>query len=351
MGFIANKVLKAKASGADLTSGQFTTGVVIGANDATGLDVADVDNMSVEDTVTDTRVSIGYASSVDSTRDLAFYCNVLADELTCVDFSDISNVSVEDSIASSTYIDFPRGVAADPTTEIVYVSGQTPNYFNAVDYSTPSSLSITSSLATTYGGDKIVLDTARDTAFMKAGGRLTSINISNPASMSERTTLVSSTNMNTAGGLAIDTTKDLVFTGHYSNDKVTVIDTSNVASLSVISSLNSVINLNQPSALATDPSKELVFCLCLDSLSVVDYSNTSSMSITDTVSNVNLGGGSGRTLAVDPVRELVFAKARSENNTIYVYDYSDPTSLTLAGTLTRGGDTSGGHILLGGVAP
>ena len=187
---------------------------------------------------------------------------------------------------------------------------------------------------------------------MKAGGRLTSINIANPASMSERTTLISSTNMNTAGGLAIDTTNDLVFTGQYANDKVAVINTSNVASLSVISSLSDSTNLNQPTILATDPSKELLFCLCVDTLSVVDYSNTSSMSITDTVSEVNLGAGNSRSLAVDPVRELVFAKARSENQTVYVYDYSDPTSLTLAGTITGAPtiNTNGGFIVLGGIA-
>jgi len=346
MSSVAKKLLQAKTA-----SGHFTKGVVMGTNDATGVDVADVNNMSIEDTLVDSSLSLARASSVDSTRDLAFFCNLSADELTCVDFSDISNISITDSIIDSDKFDSTRGVAADPTTEIVYVSGQTPNYFNAVDYSDPTNLSITSSLSTTYTGDSIVVDTARDTAFMKAGGRLTSINISNPASMSERTTLISSGDMNTAGGLAVDTTNNLVFTGHYSNDKVAVINTSNVASLSVISSVSDSTNLNQPTVLATDPSKELLFCLCLDSLSVVDYSNTSSMSITDTISETGLGGGNSRSLAVDPVRELVFAKARSETNTVYVYDYSDPTSLTLeatiAGTISN---LAGGHIVLGGIA-
>lgn len=353
MGFIANKLLLSRSVDPyDPTTGQFTKGAVMGGSRVTGVNVADINNLSVVDSVTDSRLSIGYEGSVDSTRDLGFLGNILSDEIICVDFSDISNVSVADSIADSDKFDFTRGVAADPATEIVYVSGSTPNYFNAVDYSDPTNLSITGSLSTTYGGDKVVVDTDRDTAFMKAGSRLTSINVSNPASMSERTTLVSSSNMNTAGGLAIDTTNDLVFTGHYSNDKVSVINTSNVASLSVISSLSDSTNLNQPTVLATDPSKELLFCLCLDSLSVVDYSNTSSMSITDTISEVNLGGGSSRSLAVDPVRELVFAKARSENYTVYVYDYSDPTSLTLAGTITTSpvANTSGGFIVLSGIA-
>ena len=350
MGFIANKLMKLGPSYTP-ESGQFTKGLVMGTNDATTVNVADVDNMSIVDNVASASVSIAYDSSVDSTRDLGFFSNISAGEITCVDFSDISNVSIADSIVDSDKLDFTRGVAADPATEIVYVSGTTPNYFNAIDYSDPTALSITSSLSTTYGGDKIVVDTDRDTAFMKAGARLTSINISNPASMSERTTLSSSTDMNTGGGLAIDTTNDLVFTGHYSNDKVAVIDTSNVASLSVISSISNATNLNQPSVLATDPSKELLFCLCLDSLSVVDYSNTSSMSITDTISETGLGGGSSRSLAVDPVRELVFAKARSEGYTVYVYDYSDPTSLTLAGTVS-GTSTNfgGGHFVLGGTA-
>ena len=352
MGFIANKLMQHTGYRYTPESGQFTKGLTIGAARATGLNVADINNLSVADTVADTRVNIAYAGSVDSTRDLGFFCNILVRELTCVDFSDISNVSIADSVTDTDKFDFTRGVAADSTTEIVYVSGSSPNYFNAVDYSDPTNLSITSSLSTTYGGDLIVVDTARDTAFMKAGGRLTSINIANPASMSERTTLGSSGDMNTAGGLAIDTTNNLVFTGHYSNDKVAVINTSNVASLAVISSLSDSTNLNQPTILATDPSKELLFCLCLDTLSVVDYSNTSSMSITDTISEVNLGGGNTRSLAVDPVRELVFVKARGENQTVYVYDYSDPTSLTLAGTMTGSPvtNTNGGVIVLGGIA-
>jgi hypothetical protein len=351
MGFIANKLISGSGGVSYApTSGQFTKGLVMGTNDALTINVADIDNLSLVDEISgDSRLSIAYASSVDSTRDLGFFSNTSSDEMTCVDFSDIANISVADSIVDSDKFDFTRGVAADPATEIVYVSGNTPNYFNAVDYSDPTNLSITSSLSTTYNGDKIVVDTARDTAFMKAGGRLTSINIANPASMSERTTLISSTNMNTAGGLAIDTTNNLVFTGQYANDKVAVINTSNVASLSVISSLSDSTNLNQPTVLATDPSKELLFCLCLDSLSVVDYSNTSSMSITDTISEVNLGGGSSRSLAVDPVRELVFAKARSENKTVFVYDYSDPTNLTLAGTVSYSG-LAAGQIVLGGIA-
>ena len=351
MGFIANKLMQQTGDSYTPESGQFTKGLLMGGSDATGVNVADIDNLSLADNVASTSLSIGYAGSVDSTRDLGFYSNVLVDELTCVDFSDISNISITDSIIDSDKFDFTRGVAADPTTETVYVSGQTPNYFNAVDYSNPASMSITSSLSTTYNGDLIVVDTARDTAFMKAGGRLTSINIANPASMSERTTLTSGTNMATAGGLAIDTTNDLVFTGHFANDRVAVIDTSNVASLSVISNLSDATNLNQPTVLATDPSKELLFCLCVDSLSVVDYSNTSSMSITDTISEVNLGAGNSRSLAVDPVRELVFVKARSEDYTVYVYDYSDPTSLTLAGTVAgTASTTSGGFIVLGGIA-
>ena len=352
MGFIANKLLLSRSVDPyDPTTGQFTKGAVMGASKATGVNVADIDNLSLGNTVTDSGLSIGYAGSVDSTRDLGFFGNILSDEITCVDFSDISNVNIADSLVDSDKFDFTRGVAADPTTEIVYVSGNTPNSFNAVDYSDPPNLSITSSLSTASGGDLIVLDTSRDTAFLKMGGSLVSINIANPASMSVRTTLASSGNMATAGGLAIDTTNDLVFTGHYSNDKVAVINTSNVASLSVISSLSDSTNLNQPTVLATDPSKELLVCLCLDSLSVVDYSNTSSMSITDTVSEVNLGGGNSRSLAVDPVRELVFAKARSEAYTVYVYDYSDPTSLSLAGTLTASSIIfAGGFIVLGGIA-
>ena len=352
MSTVAKKLLLASAAGYQATSGQFTKGVLMGAGDGTGVNVADVENMTIADNVASTSLNIGYASSVDSTRDLGFFANILVDELTCVDFNDISNISIADSIIDNNKFDFTKGVAADPATEIVYISGNTPNYFNAVDYSDPTALSITSSLATTYGGDMIVVDTARDTAFMKAGGRLTSINIANPASMSERTTLTSSGDMASAAGLAIDTTNDLVFTGHYANDRVAVIDTSNVASLSVISNLTDSTNLNQPTALATDPSKELLFCLCLDSFSVVDYSNTSSMSITDTIFEVNLGGGSSRSLAVDPVRELVFAKARSEDSSIYVYDYSDPNNVTLADTIVgTSGVFAGGHFVLGGIAP
>ena len=349
MSTVAKKLLSSKTSSA--ATGPFTKGVLMGTDDATGVDVADVNNMSTEGYTASNNLRLARTSSVDSTRDLGFFSNTIDDELVCVDFNDISNISIADVLTDSDKFDSTAGVAADPTTEIVYVSGRTPDYFNAVDYSDPTNLSIISSLATTYGGDKVVVDTARDTAFMKAGGRLTSINIANPASMSERTTLTSTADMATAGGLAIDTTNDLVFTGHYANDKVAVIDTSNVASLSVISSLSDSTNLNQPTVLATDPEKELLFCLCLDSLSVVDYSNTSSMSITDTVSNVLLGGGDYRSLAVDPERELVFAKARSEGYTMYVYDYSDPTNVTQAGTVSgTASNFAGGQFVLGGIA-
>ena len=114
MSSVAKKLLFSKAS--SLTTGQFTKGVLMGASDGTAVNVADVDDMSIEDNVASTSLNVAYASSVDSTRDLAFYSNALADELTCVDFSDISNISITDSIIDSDKFDFTRGVAADPTT-------------------------------------------------------------------------------------------------------------------------------------------------------------------------------------------------------------------------------------------
>ena len=120
MGFIANKLISGSVSYTP-TSGQFTKGLVMGSSRATGVNVADINNLSVADTADDTRLSIGYAGSVDSTRDLGFLCNPLADEISCIDFSDIANISVADSVADSDKFDFTRGAAADSTTEIVYL--------------------------------------------------------------------------------------------------------------------------------------------------------------------------------------------------------------------------------------
>ena len=350
MGRVADKLLLSQSVVVDPytpTTGQYTKGVGLGASAVMGYDVEDIDNALKTDTVIDTALSHVYEGAVDATRNLGFLCNYSTDGFVCVDFSDVTNVSVLDSIVSSTYLDFTRGVAIDTVAEIAYVTGITPNYFNAIDYSTPTAMSITSSLSTTYGCDLIVLDSARDTAFTKAGGRLTSINTADPASMSERATLVNSAVMQTAGGLAIDITRDLVFTSHYSNDSVTVLDTTSVAAVTVTSTLTDTVELNQVTKLNIDTTDELLFCLGTSKLSVVDYSNTASMSISDTITNTAFGTGVARTVEVDKVRKLVFVKALSQSS-IWVYDYSTPTALVLAKEITA---NVAPMFYLGGIAP
>lgn len=345
MGRVAKKVLMSKPAGG-VVSTALTKGVIMGTNDATGIDIETLGSMSFENNVVNSALNIGYDSSVDASRALAFFCNPIADTLACVDFSDVTNVSVVDTIVDSTNLDFTRGVKVDSANEVVFATGQSPNAFNAIDYSTPSSLSIISTLTLAVTPDRIELDVARDTAYVKAGGRILSINISNTSSMSVRETYINSSVVNTAGGLAIDTGRNLLFGSSFSGDNIAVFNTSNVAAIALISNLSDGTNLNQITNITVDKDKELAFCLGLDLLSVVDYSNTSSLSIEDTVSNTAFGGGSSRSVRIDPARELVFIAARSETPNVFVYDYSDPTSLTLTETITGTSATTNGGMLV-----
>lgn len=350
MGTVAKKLI---ASGSvsgpyEAITGQYTKGVGMGSGAVMGYDVTDIDNAVLTDTVTNSNLSYGFDGTTDPTRDLGFLANYSTDGFSCVDFSDVTNVSVLDSVTSSTYYDLTKGCAVDTVGEILYVSGYTPNYLSAIDYSTPTALSRLGSVATTNGGTKIVLDVARDTAFqLAAGARLQSFDIADPTSMTELSILTDSTAMSTASGLAIDTTRDLIFTSNYGNDSVSVLDTTTVSAVTVTSTLVDTVNLDRVQQIAVDEGDELAFCLGNRVLSVVDYSNTASLSVSDTISTAYFSTGYSRSVTVDKVRKLVFVKALNVGG-IFVYDYSTPTALVLVKLIYS---NAAPLFYLGGIAP
>lgn len=351
MSILAKKIIAASGGGGadpyEPVSGQFTKGLIMGTSDATAIDVTDVSSMSFKDNLSGSEFSIGDDSSVDTSRDYAFFVNSISDEITLVDFSDINNVVIKDTLTDAIKLDSPRGVDVDSANEVVFATSLSDDFINAIDYSTPTAMSFISSLDLGRGVSLVKLDLARDVAYVQSSGKCFSVDISNTSSMSILQSASSSTIWNNSGGIVLDTTNDYQFAAHPTNDRVSALNTANTASITYISGLVDATNLNGASRLEIDVGRNLVFCLGTDLLSVIDYSTISSMTIEDTVTNTAFGTGSSRSLAVDTARELIFVACRSETPNVYVYDYSDPTNLTLADTiLGTTTTTNGGQVVL-----
>jgi phage anti-repressor protein len=348
MSTVAKKIIAASgAGGGGGISGQFTKGLIMGTSDATAIDVEDVSSMSFKDNLAGSEFSIAQGSAVDTSRDYAFFANSIRDEITLVDFSDINNVVIKDSLTDSIKLDSTRGVDVDSANEVVFATSLLDDFINAIDYSTPTAMSFISSLDLGRSVTDVKLDVARDVAYVQSSGKCFCVDISNTSSMSILQSASSSTIWNNSGGIVLDTTNDYQFAANPTKDWVIVLNTANTASIAYISLVASSTNLDGASKLAIDVSKNLVFCLGAEVLSVIDYSTISSMTIEDTVTNTAFGTGTNRSLAVDTARELIFVAARSETPNVYVYDYSDPTNLTLAATISGStSTTNGGQVVL-----
>ena len=351
MSTVAKKIIAASGGGGgggyEPISGQFTKGLIMGTSDATAIDVQNVSSMSFKDNLSSSSFSIGSDSAVDTSRDYAFFANSSGDSVSLVDFSNVNNVVIKDTYVDAVKLDGIRGVDVDSANEVIFVSGY-GDYIVAIDYSTPTAMSEVGSLDLNRGGSKVKLDLDRSVAYVQSGAKCFAVDISDPSSMSVLQSASSSAIWQNTGGIVLDTVNDYQFATVVSNNRVIALNTANTASITYISLVSSSSDLSGSQQLAIDVGKNLVFCLGNDLLSVIDYSTISSMTIEDTVTNTGFGGDSTtRSMFVDTARELVFVAARSESSNVLVYDYSDPTSLTLAATIAgTSGTTNGGQVVL-----
>ena len=104
-------------------------------------------------------------------------------------------------------------------------------------------------------------------------------------------------------------------------------------------------NIPDVTFLNVDWSNNVAFVLGDGYLSSIDISNTSSLSRLDTLYDASFIGSAIETIAVDAARNVLFVGARSNGNIVKAVDYSTPTALTIAGSITNSALTGGSVVI------
>ena len=264
-------------------------------------DYSDPSNPTVLQVFSDSTLTSPIRSAIpDTTRELLFVNCGTADKLACIDYSNPSSLSIVDIITSSANLDNAYGLAVDPTNEVVYSANLSDASVTSIDYSTPSSLSVLSELVCITQPRNLKLDSENDIVYVvgSAADGIASLDVSNPSSMVELDELRDSANLDGAWDVGLDLEDNIAIVWAYGSS---------------------------------------------GGLSSIDISNPASMSRSDTVTSTSFG--TYGQLQLDTVRKIAFVKCDT-NDSLTSVDYSDPSNLTVLGTLVDSTKLSGRSLVL-----
>lgn len=336
MSTVAKKVLQAKpAAGGGVA---YDTLIAVGTITNRCFDISDIDNISVLDDVGGGISNILYNNAgIDRTNEIVIAGNNATDEFRAIDFSDTSNLVSTSIYDDETVIDAPRGnIGIDEEGEVAYFLSATPTQVVSMDYSNLASVSILDVLSLANQSWGLLLDKPNDVLYITTADKVSSFDVSNPASMSLLDSHFDS-NINGMREMVIDSSRDVLF-GAVINDQINSFDISNPSSISTLDILVDNTNLDAASTIAYDENEQVVFTFTrYGKLTSVDASNTSSLSVLDSIQDTDFYTGStyDRSLAIDKARKLIFLK-NDVTHTLSVVSYEDPSNLTKVQTFSAG---------------
>ena len=195
----------------------------------------------------------GVPAGGGSGADFAVVTAYQANSITSVDISNSSSMSELNTYSNSTSLNSARRVCIDTTDSTAYVVNYTGKSITSIDLSNTSSLSQLSTLVLSTQLNQVIniaLDVANNVAYCIGAGGLTSIDISNRASLSYLHN-ITSTELATGGAVALDLTNQIAYVCVRSfTGGIVAVDISNPSSLS-ISSTFLPTNLYSPQDIPT----------------------------------------------------------------------------------------------------
>ena len=335
MSTVAKKVLQAKPA-AGGGEAEYDTLIAVGNTITQCFDISDIDNISVLDDVGNPTIDILYNNAgIDRTNEIVIAGNNTTDEFRAIEFSDTSNLVSTSIYDDATVIHAPRAnIGIDEAGEVAYFLSALPTQVVSMDYSNLASVSILDELTLDYQSWGLVLDKPNDVLYITTADRVSSFDVSNPASMSLLDTHRDS-NTNNMREMVIDSSRDVLF-GVATNDQINSFDISNPSSISTLDILVEPTDLDQAFTLAYDENEQVVFTSTrYGKLASVDVSNTSSLSLLDSIQDTDFYTSAtfDRSIAIDKTRKLIFLK-NGETHTLSVVSYEDPSNLTKVQTFT-----------------
>jgi len=223
-----------------------------------------------------------------------------------------------------------RGLRVNRATSVVFASDRNNGLLRAIDVSNPSSISQISSKSGYSQARFVDLDTSAKVAFIDNNSlkRLYAVDVSNPASMVDLS-FVSYADTQYFG--AYDQTNKILFRTTGLSQKIQIFDASNPSSMALLIEWSPGTN-QWPYGIAVDEANQVAFYADYNSpgyLRSFDYSTPGSPSL---LGFVNIGAY-GQGVAIDLVNRVCYV-ALLNSNTISAVDISNPSSMSLLGTLT-----------------
>ena len=332
----AKKLMQA-ASGVSTDTGQtFDTVFVMAFDIATTIDVTDASSMSVLDTVTGsagtTNLSPYQSNIAGLANNHAFVAGGSDNTFVSVNVSDASNLSIADVFTDATDLDRPQGVCVDDSIDIAWVTSDDDSKILTMDISDPANMSKTSVVTSASGDRGLLIDTERSYVFGLGTGRIKAFTYNSSGVLTEQNFL----NMVTEGH-AINTSTQHIYGSSVSLDTIEVCDYSTITSLSEVESFTDSTNLTEPIALAVDSTNNKLVVLCTDPgrLTVLDISDPTSLSVNGTLTNSDLTGNEYGGLVLDTKNQIAYCTIF--NSKVVSFDYSGSGNPSLLDTLTLSG--------------
>lgn len=353
----AKKLMMAAAGGAK----RYVYAADYGQKAIRTIDVSDPTSPSVVATLTDTtNLDQVYYVAVDLTNNVLL-CTAADRKISAIDISNPLSLSVSDTYQFA-YGSFDRhegSLAIDTANQRLWLASGSPNYLYALDYSTPTSLSIAGSFNSATNADNLqntmyVTSSQGDQSgeyvfsYEADDDALNSYDVSTISAITHDRTRTDSTYIGTSqSALYYDATN--VWMWSAKDDRIIAVDMnangnsipsgawSYGTSTTRSGTLTPVRNIDF-SCLAVDESRKYGFTCGTYQVSTWDFSTSGlSKTASDSYDSESLFF---KGLAYDETNQLLYV---TEYDDFYVFDVSNITNMTIAGSITNAFTNAGGQ--------
>lgn len=173
-----------------------------------------------------------YDMALDTANEIVYAISATTLTIYKIDYSTPSSPSLISSLYIHPDVTNPGNAQYDATNEVLYVVSNGTTKFVAYDVS-GTGISKLGDFTLGSGGYSVSLDVANEVAYVSDASALRAIDISNPSSMSSLSTLSTA---KSGFSSQIDFVNEILYLSNYTQNKVTSVDISNPSSLTLLNS-------------------------------------------------------------------------------------------------------------------
>jgi len=282
-------------------------------------------------------------SRVDAAGQYAYTVEWAAHKIRKLNVSIPSAIAEIGSYTNATTFDRPYAIWFDEATDHAYVRNSYVDELHVFDVSPSGNPTVTDSLSMGAAGETCLVDPSIGVLFASGWGKVYSVDISNPASLSKIDTDTSTTHYERTAHMALDTVNRILIVTNDLSNSITFLSYTAGGVLTMEKRISSTSKWYYPKGVCCDPVRQVAFINCSHGaspnthygVSAVDYSTLASA---DEVGWLEFGSNvwwSGYHLWYDAEWDVVW-RSGYQTNTLGMLDVSDETSMSLIGETSDG---------------